>query len=205
MRKTMCITYTVADGLYVNVTNRCSNRCEFCIRNNGDGAYGSDSLWLEREPTVAEITESILSHDLSTFSEIVFCGYGEPSYRLDDIREVVLTVKEIHPDVRFRINTNGHSDLIMKRDTAADYHGIFDVVSISLNAPSPEHYATLCHPAFPDAHKALLSFASRVKKYVPTVMLSVVRETLSDSELDECYEIARRTGVHLKVRDYISN
>ena len=80
----MCITYIVEDKLYVNITNKCSNRCEFCIRNNGDGAYGSDSLWLEREPTREEILGSILSRDLTVFPEIVFCGYGEPSYRLDD-------------------------------------------------------------------------------------------------------------------------
>ncbi|MBQ7386670.1 MAG: radical SAM protein [Clostridia bacterium] len=200
----MCITYTVGDGLYVNVTNRCSNRCEFCIRNNGDGAYGSDSLWLEREPTAEEIADAILARELSSFSEVVFCGYGEPSYRLDEIREAVLRVKELYPRTKFRINTNGHSDLIFARDSAPDYEGIFDVVSISLNTPSPEHYASLCHPVFKDAHEALISFAERVKKYVPTVMLSVVRETLTEAELAECYVIAERIGVTLKVRDYIS-
>ena len=77
MTKGMCIAYEVADGLYLNITNRCSNRCDFCIRNNGDGAYGSDSLWLEREPTVSEILDAVFSHDLTSYSEIVFCGYGE--------------------------------------------------------------------------------------------------------------------------------
>ncbi len=205
MKKSMCITYIVAGALYVNVTNRCSNRCEFCIRNNGDGAYGSDPLWLEREPTVDEIVDSILSRELSDFSEIVFCGYGEPTYRLPDIRETVLAVKKINPSIKFRINTNGHSDLIFERDTAPDYEGIFDVVSISLNTPSAEHYNLLCHPAFENAHSALISFAERVKHYVPAVVLSVVRETLTESELDECYIIAEHIGVTLKVRDYISD
>ena len=79
MKKSMCITYIVEDKLYVNITNRCSNRCDFCIRNNGDGAYGSDSLWLEREPTTDEILASVFSHDLNTFPELVFCGYGVPT------------------------------------------------------------------------------------------------------------------------------
>ena len=79
----MCITYTVEGVTYVNVTNRSSSRCDFCIRNNGDGAYGSDSLWLEREPTFDEILESVFSLYLSYAKELVFCGYGEPSYRLD--------------------------------------------------------------------------------------------------------------------------
>ena len=94
MKKDMTITYIVDSALYVNVTNRCTNNCEFCIRKNGDGAYGSDSLWLEREPTEEEILDSVFARDLSVFSEIVFCGYGEPSIRLDVCRSVALKIKE---------------------------------------------------------------------------------------------------------------
>ena len=205
MKKSMCITYTVGDGLYVNVTNRCSNRCEFCIRNNGDGAYGSDSLWLEREPTSEEIAEAIISSNPEDYSEVVFCGYGEPSYRLDAIRVAVLLVKEKYPEIKFRINTNGHSDLINGRDTTPEYKGIFDTVSVSLNTPSSEHYDSLCHPAFEDSHSALISFTERVSHYVPNVVLSVVRQTLTENELDECYKIADRIGVPLKVREYIAD
>ena len=107
MRKSMCITYIVEDKLYVNITNKCSNRCEFCIRNNGDGAYGSDSLWLLREPTREEILESIFSHDLTKFPELVFCGYGEPTQRLDVLLQVAGYVRKEHPSVKIRINTNG--------------------------------------------------------------------------------------------------
>lgn len=205
MIKGMCIAYEVADGLYLNITNRCSNRCDFCIRNNGDGAYGSDSLWLEREPTVAEILDTVFSHSLDKYSEIVFCGYGEPSYRLDDAREVALKIKEKYPNIKIRINTNGHSNLINSRDTAPDYSGAFDVVSISLNTPTPEHYDTLCHPRFESSHAAMLSFAAAVKNYVPTVILSVVRQTLTEEELSECERIAEGIGVTLKVREYISD
>ena len=95
MKKSMCITYEVDGSLYVNMTNRCSNRCSFCIRNNGDGAYGSDSLWLEREPTLDETVASVLSHDLTAYRELVFCGYGEPTYRLNDAREVALAAKRM--------------------------------------------------------------------------------------------------------------
>ena len=204
MKKTMCITYTVGDGLYVNVTNRCSNRCEFCIRNNGDGAYGSDSLWLEREPTAEEIANAIIESNPASFSEVVFCGYGEPSYRLDAIRAAVTAVKAKFPGVKFRINTNGHSDLIHGRDTSPEYAGIFDCVSVSLNTPSSERYDSLCHPVFENSHAALLTFTERVGHYVPSVILSVVRQTLTEDELAECYEIASRAGVELKVREYIS-
>ena len=111
MKKGMCITYTVERGLYINVTNRCSNRCEFCIRNNGDGAYGSESLWLEREPTLEEIISDIAKRDLSQFDEVVFCGYGEPTERLEVIREVALWIRS-KSDIQIRLNTNGHANLI---------------------------------------------------------------------------------------------
>lgn len=204
MKKSMCITYIVDGKLYVNVTNRCSNNCDFCIRNNGDGAYGSDSLWLEREPTVEEIKASVFSHDLTAFLELVFCGYGEPSYRLYDIREVALAVKEKYPQIKIRINTNGHSDLIWQKNTAPDYEGAFDIVSISLNTPNPKKYDEICHSRFGEkSHVALIEFAKNVKKYVSSVAFSVVGETLTQEEIKECKNIADRAGVALRVRTYI--
>ena len=156
----MCITYIVEGKLYVNITNKCSNRCEFCIRNNGDGAYGSDSLWLEREPSREEILNSVFSHNLSDYSELVFCGYGEPTYRLDDAVFVAKAVKGRCPEMKIRINTNGHSDLILGRRTAPDFEGAFDTVSISLNTPSRERYQEICHSVFKEsAFDALLEFA----------------------------------------------
>lgn len=204
MKKSMCITYIVEGKLYVNITNKCSNRCEFCIRNNGDGAYGSDSLWLEREPTRDEILNSIFSHDLSAFPELVFCGYGEPTYRLDDAVYIAKAVKKIRPDMKIRINTNGHSDLILGRKTAPDYEGAFDIVSISLNTPSRERYQQICHSVFGEAaFDSLLSFAGEVKHYVPTVILSAVKETLTNEEIALCEQISCTLGVTLRLRDYI--
>ncbi len=203
MKKSMCITYVVDGSLYVNMTNKCSNRCEFCIRNNGDGAYGSDSLWLERDPTLDEVMSSVFSRNLSEYPELIFCGYGEPSYRLADAVSVARAVKEKHPNIKIRINTNGHSDLIFDRDTAPMYDS-FDVVSISLNTPSPERYQEICHSIFGErSHEALITFAKNVKKYVPKVILSVVRQTLTEEEIKQCEQIANSAGVTLRIRDYI--
>ena len=204
MKKSMCITYVVDGSLYVNMTNKCSNRCEFCIRNNGDGAYGSDSLWLEREPTLDEIMSSVLSRDLSAYPELIFCGYGEPTYRLEDAVKVAKAVKEKYPEMKVRINTNGHSDLILGKNTAPMYEGTFDVVSISLNTPSPSRYQEICHSIFGEAsHSALISFAKNVKQYVPKVILSVVKETLTAEEIEQCRAISESAGVTLRIRDYI--
>ena len=204
MTKSMCITYIVEDKLYVNITNKCSNRCEFCIRNNGDGAYGSDSLWLEREPTVDEILASVFSHDLNAFPELVFCGYGEPTYRLEDAVVVARAVKNRYPRIKVRINTNGQSDLILGRKTAPDYEGAFDIVSISLNTPSAEKYQQICHSVYgQDAFDAMLRFAGEVKNYVGAVSLSAVKETLTADEIEQCRDICRDLGVNLRLRDYI--
>ncbi len=205
MKKSMCITYEVQSGLYINVTNRCSNRCDFCIRNNHDGAYGSDSLWLEHEPTVEQIVSSVLSRDVLKYSELVFCGYGEPTYRLDDIVEVVGKIREHFPKAHIRINTNGHSSLINKRDTAKEFSGVFDAVSISLNAPDRAKYNEICHPIFGDTtFDAILFFAKNVKKYVQNTAFSVVKDFLTADELAECRMIADECGIPLRVRDYIS-
>lgn len=205
MRKGMTVTYEVDGSLYINMTNRCSNRCSFCIRNNGDGAYGSEPLWLLREPTVEEVLNSLYGRNLDSYREIVFCGYGEPSYRLDDAVYVAKELKASHPNIRIRINTNGQSDLIHGEVTAPKYAGAFDAVSISLNAASAEKYTEMCRPVYGNAaFAAIIEFAKNVKNYVQNVAFSVVRQTLSEEELRECERISRETGVNLRVRDYIS-
>lgn len=206
IEKSMTITYEVEDGLYINMTNRCSNACTFCIRNNGNGAYGSDSLWLLHEPTVDEILESVFARDLSAYKEVVFCGYGEPTYRIEDARTVALKIKERFPSMHIRMNTNGHSDLIHKKETAMLFEGAFDTVGISLNTPNAEEYVKICRPVFGEiAFDGLLKFAEKLKKYVPRVLLSVVRQTLTEEELIECRHIAERIGVELKIREYIAD
>lgn len=203
--RAMTITYTVEGGLYINVTNRCTNRCDFCIRNNGDGAYGSDSLWLEREPDENEILESVFAWDLNAIPEVVFCGYGEPSCRLETVRSVALKIKERYPNIRIRINTNGQSDLIFGCDMAPLYKDAFDAVSISLNAPTAERYQEICHSIYgEDVLDRILIFAKNVNKYVQNVAFSVVKESLGAEEIEKCYEIARETGVNLRVRDLIT-
>ena len=136
----MVITYPVGRSLYVNMTNRCPCSCLFCIRNNGSGVYGSGSLWLEREPSVQEIVDSIGSRNLEEFDELVFCGYGEPTERLEDLLLVAGHVRKTHAQLKIRLNTNGLSDLINGKPTAAKLKGLVDTVSISLNTPDEKEY-----------------------------------------------------------------
>ncbi len=202
----MTITYNVGDGLYVNITNKCTNACDFCIRNNGEGAYGSDPLWLESEPTREQVLEDIKNaFGKKAYSELVFCGYGEPTCRLFDMLWVCKEVKASIPGIKIRLNTNGQSDLIWERDTAPMFEGLVDSISISLNSADAQKYQDVCHSVYGEqAYTAMLNFAHNVTKYVPEVALSVVRGFLSEDDISVCQKIADNAGVRLRVREYIS-
>lgn len=197
----MIITYTHRNGLYVNMTNRCQNCCDFCVRSYGNELYGD--LWLEREPTVGEIIASIDSHDLSSFDELVFCGYGEPTIRLYDMLDVCRHVRE-KSDIRIRLNTNGQSELSHGADSTPLFDGLFDIVSISLNTADAESYDAVCHSEYGTAaYPAILAFAEHVKPYVGSVVLSVVDTTIPPDDIQKCREIADAIGVEFRVRAFI--
>ncbi len=199
----MTILYIVEDKLYVNITNRCPCACIFCIRNNGDGAYGSDSLWLENEPSDEKITEEFGKYDLSKFREIVFCGFGEPMERLDTIVNVGKYLKSV-TKTPLRINTNGLSDLINEKTTAQELEGIIDTVSISLNAGTPEEYQRVTQPCFGiKSFEAMLKFANDCKRFVPKVIFTVV-DVISKEEIARCRELSAKMGIELRVRKYNS-
>ena len=200
----MVITYPVKSGLYVNLTNRCPCACVFCLRQNAPGIFGSDSLWLEREPTVDEIIESIDSRNLDDFTELVFCGYGEPTERLDDLLSVARHLKSIRPQMLVRVNTNGLSDLIHGEPTAAKFKGLVDTVSISLNTPDPEEYLKVCRPKFGlESWQSMLDFAKSCRDYVPNVVMTIVDAPVTTPEVQEkCKAITDSLGVRLRIRPY---
>lgn len=197
----MIITYRIKDSLYVNMTNRCSNRCEFCIRNFGDSIDDSGSLWLDHEPTVDEVCDSI-KENIKDCKEVVFCGYGEPMMRLDDLLEVIRRVKPI-VKVPFRVNTNGQADLIHGRKTAAELKDLVDTVSISLNAPTAVEYDDICHSDYGEkAFDALIEYAKECKKYVTNVVFSVV-DCMNKEDIEKCRVIADKAGIKFRVREMI--
>lgn len=198
----MTVTYKVKNGIYVNITNRCPCACTFCLRHNGDGVYGSDSLWLEREPTAEEILESIKKWDLSKYDELVFCGYGEPTERLPELLLVAKAVKEMS-DIPIRINTNGLSDLIWGEPTAKRLSGLIDCVSVSLNATNAEDYLKCVRPKFGiESYEAMLRFTKDAAKFVPTVVMTVVDVVTSREEQERARAIAESCGAKLRIRPY---
>jgi radical SAM enzyme (TIGR04100 family) len=199
----MTIVYEVGKNLYVNITNKCPCSCTFCIRKNADGAYGSDSLWLEREPETEEIIEALENSDYKKYNEIVFCGYGEPTERIDVLVRAAKYVKE-KGGPKVRLNTNGLSDLINGKATAQLLEGAFDIVSISLNAGTMEEYLKVTRPSFGEcSYEAMQKFASDCKKYVPEVVLTVV-DVIGEEEIKAAQQAADNLGITLRVRTYES-
>ena len=201
----MTITYPVYNGIYVNMTNRCPCACTFCLRQQAPGVYGSDSLWLEREPTVEEVCESIDKWDLFKYSEIVFCGYGEPTVRLDDLLKVAAYIKS-KSNIPIRINTNGLADLIAGEKVAHKLQGLIDTVSVSLNATNKEDYLRVVRPKFGiDSFDAMLSFTKDCAKYVPSVIMTVVDEVTTKEEQEKSRLICESLGAKLRIRPYENN
>ncbi len=197
----MTLTYVIKNSLYCNLTNQCTNRCDFCIRDHGTGVFAT--LKLEKEPTLEEICAEVLSQNLHKYKEIVFCGYGEPCCRLYDMLEVCKRIREV-TDTPIRVNTNGHASLILGEDTAPAFKGLVDCVSISMNAPDPDTYFRLCHPKFgEDTYIGVMKFAREIGKYVPKVVMTAVEGTISDEDVARCQAIAEGLGATFRLREYM--
>ena len=202
--KKVTITYEFGKSLYVNMTNRCSNACVFCVRNKHDDINGKDDLWLEREPELSEIKADFEKRDMTKYDSVVFCGFGEPFERFDDCMEIAKWLKEKYNNIPVRVNTNGQASLICGRDVTSEMKGLVDCLSISLNAPDKKRYDELCRSEFGEAaYDALIDFAKKSSAVVPEVIFSIVDKDLSDADKEKCRKIADDCGVKLRIRDYI--
>lgn len=203
MKKRMTILYDVGGKLYINLTNKCPCNCTFCIRHNGDGAYGSDSLWLEHEPSLDEVKAAFAKVDMSKYKEVVFCGYGEPMERVNEVIAIGEFVKANYGDVTVRLNTNGLGDKIHGVPTAKLLQGAVDIVSISLNSYCKEKYNEVTRPKWDDAFDAMLSFAADCKSYLPQVVFTVV-DVIPPEDISRAKALAMSIGIPLRVREYES-
>ncbi len=189
-------------GLYINLTNRCNNNCPFCLREK-KVMTAEQTLWLEREPTVAEVKAELDAVNWQIVSEVVFCGFGEPTIRLEELVELLHYVKKIQPEIPTRLNTNGLGELEHGREIAADFEKILDTVSISLNAATAEKYLQITRSTFGlQAYDAMLIFAEHCKKFVPNVVMTVVDKVTPPEEIELCKKICAERNLTLRVRPY---
>lgn len=202
MKKAMTISYEVGNNLYLNLTNKCPCACTFCIRTHADGAYGSDPLWLDHEPSLNEIFDDLGQRDLSRYDEIVFCGYGEPTERIDTVITVAAALKMLPDRPKLRINTNGLGDLINGRSIAAELCKAMDTVSVSLNAGTRDEYMSVTRPKFNDAWEAMQKFTSDcVKTGLADVVMSVV-DVIPQEQIDASRKVCESLGAVLRIRTF---
>ena len=191
------IAYQIRDSLYLNITNRCTDNCTFCVRGWTDYVKGHN-LRLEDEPAAEEILKEI--GDPSKYKEIVFCGYGEPTIRLDLLLNVSKKLKE--KGAYIRLNTNGHGNLIHGGSIVGKLVGLIDEVSVSLNVDTKSRYNELCKPVFgPDTFDRIKEFVLECKRLLPKVGITVLN--MPGIDLKECERIAKEElGVELRIREY---
>ncbi|MDO4975691.1 MAG: TatD family nuclease-associated radical SAM protein [Eubacteriales bacterium] len=190
-------------NIYVNMTNKCPCSCVFCLRHTKKQLEGNN-LWLkEGEPTVEEVLDLFSQYDLSVIGEVVFCGFGEPLERLDDVCKVIDGLKVNYPDLKVRLNTIGLANLIYERDVTPELEGRIDTVSISLNAPEEQEFLDLTRSRYGiQSYEAIKTFAVLAKRYVPNVVMTVVEKVMSEEKIERCREICDELGVTLRVRPF---
>jgi TatD DNase family protein len=186
----------IRNSLYLNITNRCSNRCTFCPKFD-DFIVKGHELKLSHEPDFAEVMAAIDTK--SDFSEVVFCGYGEPLVRLDLVKEVAAELKR--RGLKVRINTDGQANLVHGRNILPELAGLVDVISVSLNAADPETYQRLCNTPFgADGFHGVCEFLREAGQHIPKVVASAV--TVPGLDVDRVRALAEELGVEFREREY---
>ena len=198
--KTGTVSYKIRNSLYLNLTQRCTADCSFCTRLTRPVVQGYN-LKLDREPTAKEVWESI--DNVKSYDEIVFCGFGEPTLRLDVVKEVAQKIKDAGG--RVRLNTNGHGNVINKRNILPELSGLIDEISVSLNTDTSEAYDEICRPLpmFRNGiYDKIKEFITEAKKHIPEVQATIVTHQ-KDVDENQCEDIVNKEfGVKYRARRY---
>lgn len=191
--------YEVGSNLYINLTNQCSNSCVFCIRNGREG-MNNTPLWLKNEPTALDVLVSLEKKDLTKYGEVVFCGFGEPTYNLAALIEVGKYL--IGKGKKVRLNTNGHGNKINGKDITPLLVGAVNEINVSLNASSAQQYNRECNCIYgEEGFFLMLEFAKACQKNGIKVVLSVV-DVVGDNEIEKCKQLAAKHNLPLRVRKF---
>lgn len=196
--------YILDGNLYINLTNKCSNGCDFCVRNERASYYGN-YLWLKNgDPSAEAVIAQVRGMgDLSRFKEVVFCGFGEPTYK---VKEMVELCDYFHEKgLSTRLNTNGQGNLINKRDIVPELKGKIDFVNVSLNASCAEKYQPICRSQYGEnGFAALVEFAKICKRNGVNCRFSIV-DCIGEEEVEACKRLAASVNIPLYVRTYIAD
>ena len=200
------LVYILDGKVYINLTNSCTNNCVFCIRNIKEDVVGAN-LFLNTENVKADDVISQLEAMRDKLSsEIIFCGYGEPMLKLDILKQVAKYIKEHYPNTIIRVNTNGHANLVYKRNVLPELKGLVDRFSVSLNAENEEIYNKISLPNIKGAYQAVKDFIKEaVKEGFDTTATIVTNYKSYDVDMQKCIEITKELGAKFRERPWIEN
>lgn len=201
------LVYLLGGKIYINLTNKCTNECVFCIRSLKDNVCGAN-LWLKNDSVTAEEVINQINVIKKDENEIIFCGYGEPTLKLDVLKEVAKYIKENFKGIKVRLNTNGHANVIHKRNIIPELVGLIDEISISLNAPTEELYKELAQP-----NLVCENVLDEVKDFIKKSVEAGIDTTASvvegyknyDINVKECEKIAQDLGAKFRVREWLDS
>lgn len=197
------IIYIFEGSPYFNITNKCPCSCVFCIRDKKDVVGDAKKMWHDKQPNFEDVKSAIDALDWSKYDHAVFCGYGEPTNELELLLKSAEYIKEKHPDIKLRLNTNGLSDLINQKPTAELICKFFDAVSISLNETTSEKYDKITRNIYPGkAFDAMLKFTKDCVKYCKDVRMTVV-DLISKQEIEQSRNVCESTGARFVVRKFV--
>ena len=200
--------YFLDNKPYINMTNACTNACVFCLRNQKDDVQGAN-LWLDRDNiTTSAVIEQIEAKKdiIAKSDEIVFCGYGEPLIKIDEVVEISKYIKENYPNVKIRINTNGHANAIHKRNVAIELAPYVDSISISLNGENEETYNRVSSPKIENAYEEVKRFIRAcVEEKIKTTATVVSNVPEYPVNVERCEVVAKSLGAKFRARDFIPN
>ncbi len=189
------LAYAIGDRLYLNIGDRCTLECRFCPKTRGSREVHDHDLTLTRLPGSEQVIAAL--PDLSRYREVVFCGFGEPTLRLRQLREVAAWVKA--RGCPTRLNTDGLGNLVHKRNILPDLQPVIDAMSISLNAHNARTYEQHCQPRLPGSYRALLEFIRLAPHYIRQVRVTAITG-LPGVDIDRCRQIAESAGAGFLVR-----
>ena len=205
------------ETVYINLTNACTNSCVFCLREQKDDVCGAQ-MWHDGNYTLEDVIEQfkgfLTPHPDPLLKErgiiipqnVVFCGYGEPFLKKDMMKAFAQYLRENYPEIKIRVNTNGHANAVYKMNVAEEFKGLLDEASVSLNSDNAKQYDEICQPKIENAFEAVKDFLKCCKEAgIKTYASIVTGFDEREINVENCEKIAKELGAEFRNREFITN
>ena len=205
------------ETVYINLTNACTNSCVFCLREQKDDVCGAQ-MWHDGNYTLEDVIEQfkgfLTPHPDPLLKErgiiipqnVVFCGYGEPFLKKDMMKAFAQYLRENYPEIKIRVNTNGHANAVYKMNVAEEFKGLLDEASVSLNSDNAKQYDEICQPKIENAFEAVKDFLKCCKEAgIKTYASIVTGFDEREINVENCEKIAHELGAEFRNREFITN